>query len=146
MKGVSFALFCAAACCTVGAAEKANWQRIDVPNEIAPQEELRAAPSGWRMARDERPHLLVSATFFDGPPEEQASLAFDRQLKRKDGIARFWRFDAGTKGGTWLQLGYAASAVTLARRLPPGTAECRIEFDPGVSLDGHPQIKAIDCR
>lgn len=128
------------------AAEKAAWQRQDAPNEIATQEEVRAAPAGWRVGKDGRPHILASATFFDGPPEEQASLAYDQQLKRKDGLIRIWRFDAGSKAGTWLQLGYAATAVTLARRLPPGTVECRIEFDRTVTVDGFEQIKSIDCR
>ena len=120
-----------------------------MPPAVAVREEIRATPEGWRAAEDDRRHILASATFFDGPPQGMASLVYDREVKRKDSkdkVIRIWRFDAGWKNGAWLQLGYAGTAVVLARRLPQGTTECRVEYDRGVTVEGYEQIASIECR
>jgi hypothetical protein len=127
-------------------AESAPWRRIDLPAAVDLREEPRAAPDGWRVSVDGRPHVLASVTFFDGRPEDQASLVFDGEVKRKDKVTRTWRFDSGWKSGVWMQLGYASTAILLARQLPQGTTECRVEFDRSVTVDGFEQIKSIECR
>lgn len=138
-------LICIATQCSAVAATE-QWRRLDLPASVAVDEDLRSVPDGWRTVKDDRPHVLASVTFFDGRPEDLASLVYDREAKRKDRITRTWRFDPGWQNGAWLQLGYSATSVTLARRLPSGAAECRVEFDRTTTVDGFEQIKSIECR
>jgi hypothetical protein len=127
-------------------AESLQWRRLDLPAAIDVREDARSSPDGWRVAVGNRQHVLASITFFDGRPEDMASLVFDREVKRKDKVTRTWQFDAGWKEGVWMQLGYASTAIMLERQLPKGSAECRVEFDHSITVAGFEQIKSLECR
>jgi hypothetical protein len=130
----------------VGAAEPASWRRLEVPATVSVREDVATVPAGWRAMSDDRPHVLACATFFDGPPEKQGSLVFEHESKRKDRIVRTWHFYPDGKSSAWLQLCYSATTVVLARPLPLGTMECRVEFDKAMTVDGYEQIKSIECK
>lgn len=148
MKIAPLVLACAAAAqwSSPAVAQASQWRRIELPPAVAVREEIRATPEGWQAAEDNRQRILASATFFDGRPQDMASLVYDREVKRKEKVTRIWRFDAGWKNGVWLQLGYAGTAVVLARQLPHGTTACRVEYDRSVTVEGYEQIQSIECH
>lgn len=127
-------------------AASSQWRQLELPAAVEVREDLRGAPDGWRSSVDDRPHILASITFFDGRPEDKASLVYDAEVKRKGTVVRSWRFYSDWKNGAWVQLGYAGTAVMLAKQLPKDTVECRVEFDRNVSVDGYERIRSVECR
>jgi len=105
-----------------------------------------AAPAGEWQVRDsgEKPQL-ERVTIYVGPPEQQASLKYDREIKRKSEIVQTWNLPP-SKEGYWLACGYSNTSKQLYRKLPAMTAICGVTFDRGVNFpDGTPVIRRIRC-
>jgi hypothetical protein len=106
-----------------------------------------AAAAGEWQVRDsgEKPEL-EHVTIFSGPPEEQASLKYDRELKRKSEVVQIWNLPP-RKDGYWLACGYTNTSQELYRKLPDMTTICEAIFDRSVSFpDGSPVVRRIRCR
>lgn len=115
------------------------------PDTIVVTQSAIATPD-WRV-RDsgDRPEL-ERATIYDGPPEEQASLKYDRELTRKSEIVQFWNLPPNRRG-YWLACGYTNTSKELYRKLPPMTAVCEVIFDRGQHFaDGRRVIRRVRCR
>jgi hypothetical protein len=114
------------------------------PDTIAVNQ--NAAPAGEWQVRDsgEKPQL-ERVTIYDGPPEQQASLKYDREIKRKSEIVQTWNLPP-SKEGYWLACGYSNTSKQLYRKLPAMTATCGVTFDRGVNFpDGNPVIRRVRC-
>jgi hypothetical protein len=119
---------------------------IECPAQVAAEQKAVSPPAGWTAGLSPEPHHLEQVTFFDGPPEELASLVYD-DLKTagKEQVA-VWTFAANPRG-FWISCGYSGTAVVLSRRLPAGVKTCRVTYDKtSSSTAGLPAIKKIDCR
>lgn len=62
------------------------------PSEVEVAQQLTVSLPDWTVLRDPVPHRLNRLAFFDGPPEEQASLTPDVSRKVKDRTVSTWRF------------------------------------------------------
>jgi hypothetical protein len=92
------------------------------------------------------PHRLEQVTFFDGPPEELASLVYDDLKTAGKQQVAVWNFAANPRG-FWISCAYSGTAVVLSRRLPAGIKTCRVTYDKTASsAAGLPAIQKIDCR
>ena len=121
------------------------------PATLTVEEQATAPSPEWTVTYSPLPRALERVTFFDGPPEEEASLVYDELLDTADGQVAVWRLGTGDpegkERGTWIRCSYAGTRVELSRRLPDGLHECRVTYDPvAASPSGLPEIRAIECR
>ena len=60
--------------CLIAVAEE-----VGCPAQIVTAQSLTKAAPGWTERKDASPNVLAGLTFYDGRPEEQASLAPDEK-------------------------------------------------------------------
>ena len=116
---------------------------IGCPKTIQVKEQLAAPVAGWTTASDGMPHQLAGLTFFDGKPEEHASLAPEGAIKDRFATHSIWKFD-GTRP-IWMECHYAGTSVTLSRELPRGTATCMVSYKVDETIAGLPVIQNVNC-
>jgi hypothetical protein len=116
------------------------------PPSVSVKQAVDAVPDGWFAGQDKSPLQLSALTFFDGPPVEEASLAYDSWTKHNGLAHGVWHFTPNTMRGTWLSCHYSGTNVVLNKKLPPSTSECTVTYDPKVTIAGNPEIKKIDCH
>ena len=119
---------------------------INCPAIIGTRQELTSAANGWTPLLDDTPHNLAGITFYEGPPSEKASLAYDRIQRNKGEQVATWTFARQEDRRIWLVCSYAGTAVELSRSLPPQITTCSVSYDPQQQVAGLPLIKKIACR
>jgi len=117
---------------------------IGCPKTIQVKEQLAAPVAGWTAASDGMPHQLAGLTFFDGKPEEHASLAPDGTITQRNETVSTWKFDKTRPA--WVMCGYSGTSVTLTRELPRGTSICTVTYARGVTIAGLPVIDSVNCK
>jgi hypothetical protein len=122
---------------------------IQCPAKIDVNQRLAAQIPGWSVvlsaSPDEMPHQLAGVTFFDGNPQDRASLVPDKQSKLKAGTVASWTFGV-TDRAIWIACSYAWTSVVLSRQLPRTTRECSITYSNRDTIVGLPVIEKFDCK
>ncbi len=118
---------------------------IQCPPLIEVHQQIAAPVAGWSVAMDDLPHRLAGITFFDGKPEEKASLAPDSEAKAAGKSVSTWNFGSGGRS-EWVACRYAWTTVTLTRELPKPVRSCAVTYNARQSLAGLPLIEKIDCK
>jgi hypothetical protein len=119
---------------------------VPCPPKVKVSQQLAAAVPGWTAMLDDTPHQLAGITFYDGPPEEKASLAYDNMTKAGAKQAAKWSFSPDAPRQTWISCSYSGTSVKLAKSLPPKTTACEVTYDPRQQVAGLPLIEKISCR
>ncbi len=83
-------------------------------------------PAG-ATTRDDLPNQFAGITFFDGKPEEKASLAPDSESKRAGRIFSTWTFVPGRP--IFVACHYALTTVMLMRPLPKEVHACTVVYN-----------------
>ena len=100
----------------------------------------------WAVSYSSLPYQLEMVTFFSGPPQENASLVYDKKSKTRGGWIGTWSFPKGSSG-YWIQCSYGGTRAELSRRLPDSVSVCRVTYDYGSSYpSGLPVVRKIECR
>jgi hypothetical protein len=108
-------------------------------------EQKAAAPNDWNVDYSKAPAALSSATIFDGPPEEQASLKYDDERAAKTEIIQTWKLPA-SEHGYWIMCGYTNTTAQLRRKLPNDLRACEVALEKGVTFgDGAAVVKRAEC-
>jgi hypothetical protein len=97
-------------------------------------------------ALDSLPNILAGITFFDGKPENNASLAPDKQTRQNGKDVTFWNFGRDSKQPIFIACRYAWTSVTLQRELPKEIHSCTVTYDSRQTVAGLPTIEKIDCK
>ena len=116
------------------------------PSEIETQQQLTGAVPGWHDLRAKTPHRLNQITFFDGHPDEQASLVPDTTKSVKGPEISTWQFASKAGRRLWIACGYAGTTISLIQELPEALRTCSVMYDPRARLAGQPRISNLDCR
>ncbi len=119
---------------------------VTCPRKIDVSQQLVAAAPGWTAMFDDTPHQLAGISFYDGPPQEKASLAYDNMTKAGAKQTAKWSFSPEASRETWISCSYSGTSVKLAKTLPPKTTACEVTYDPRQQLAGLPLIEKISCR
>ena len=135
--GLSFVLILAGHACA---------QDAYCPKSISVTQTADKVPDGWTAGQDKSPIQLSALTFYDGPPDQEASLAYDSWTKRSGLAYAVWHFTPNSGSGTWLSCHFAGTNVVLSKKLPASTSECTVTYDPKVTIAGNPEIKKIVCQ
>ncbi len=110
------------------------------PTSVQVKQQLTAPVAGWIAGSDGMPHQLAGLTFYDGKPEEKASLAPDSHVNN----ISTWKLDAARPA--WVECHYAGTDVTLTRELPRGTSVCVVTYKRNETIAGLPVIESVDCK
>jgi hypothetical protein len=120
------------------------YAQVECPPTIS-VEQKAAASNEWSVGYSKMPAALSSATIFEGPPEEQASLKYDDERTAKDEIIQTWQLPSSARG-YWLVCGYANTTAQLRRKLPDDVHACEVVLEKGVSFgNGGAAIKRARC-
>jgi hypothetical protein len=118
--------------------------QVACPKNISVDQKA-TAPNDWSIDYSKLPVALSSATIFDGPPEEQASLKYDDQRITRDSVIQTWALPASARG-YWLVCGYTNTSALLRRKLPNDTRACEVVLEKGVTFgDGGAVVKRARC-
>jgi hypothetical protein len=121
-------------------------ETVSCPESITTRQELTSPANGWSPLLDDTPHNLAGITFYDGPPAEQASLAYDNIKHGKGEDVATWAFGKHEDRRIWLACKYAGTTVELSRSLPTQITRCTVSYDPQTHIAGLPAIKKITCQ
>jgi hypothetical protein len=119
-------------------------EEVRCPETIAVKQNLAKPEPGWKESLSDMPNRLAGVTFFDGPPEEKASLVYDAESLVKGKRITRWHF--GPQSQIWLSCRYVDSSVVLSRALMKGTSECQVTYDPSVTTAGLPLVEKTECK
>lgn len=117
---------------------------VHCPETIPVKQTLLKQFQGWRESASDVPIRLAGVTFYDGPPEQNASLAYDSDNTSHGKRVAVWRFARQVE--TWLACSYAGTNVVLSRRLPRATSICRVTYISNQTIAGLPAIEKIECQ
>lgn len=117
---------------------------VRCPPEIKVKQLLTVQVPGWSTGSDGAPHHLAGLTFFEGKPEERASLAPDKQTVATGKTVASWTF--GANSSTWVACRYAATDVLLTRELPKTIRTCSIVYSTRDTIAGMPVIEKVECK
>lgn len=116
------------------------------PATVQVEQKASLPPAPWSVSYRAESSTLEMVTFFNGPPEEMASLVYDKTRKIKRGWVGIWNFPRDERG-YWIRCAYQGTRAELSRKLPDAITGCRVSYDGDIhSVQGLPAIRAIDCR
>jgi hypothetical protein len=116
------------------------------PAKIDVRQQLATNAPGWTATQDDSPHQLAGITFYDGPPQQKASLVYDDMAKAGGKQIARWRFTPDSGRQTWIACSYSGTSLELTKSLPPNTSACEVTYDPRQQVAGLPLIDKISCR
>src|SRR5208283_1934829 len=125
--------------------EKAFAQQTYCPESISTTQTIERVPEGWKAGQDESSSTLAGITFYSGPPEEKASLVYDRWTKNNGLAYAAWQFQPNSAHRIWLICSYSSTRVFFVKHLPASTSECTVTYDLQVQVSGSPAIRKITC-
>ena len=107
---------------------------------------LAPAAAGQVFCPDSMNMQLEMVTFYDGPPEEDASLVYDELVEGKDATTATWNLPQSGKG-YWVKCRYRGTTLELSKQLPASVSVCRVIYERNSKLpSGLPAIRSIDCH
>jgi hypothetical protein len=118
-------------------------EEIVCPQTVHVRQVATEVPAGWTAAVGTVPVALSHVTFFDGKPEEEASLVYDRMTPGRTHNRAEWDFAAGSR--IWLACSYSGTSVVLSRELP-NVRRCVVVYKRNGQTSGLPQIDRMYCR
>lgn len=119
-------------------------EEVGCPGTIVVNQSLAKQRPGWVAGVSDRPVQLASLTFFDGPPEQKASLVYDSWKRIQGKNVAVWTFS--TERPTWFSCGYSATGIVISRALPKGTLKCTVTYSLKETIDGLPHIEEMHCK
>ena len=88
------------------------------PAQISTAQRIAAPVQGYATVVTKTQHFWDQITFFDGRPEEMASLKYDTEVEKPDrGYVLTWNFDRSSE--YWVECRYHATSIALWKKLPP---------------------------
>ena len=116
------------------------------PETVSTQQVGAAPGPGWSVSYSTWPNQLEQVTFYSGPPQDEASLAYDDWKAGKGSSQATWKFPKDERG-YWVRCSYRGTTLELSKALPSAVTSCRVVYDrTTTSASGLPAIKSITCQ
>jgi hypothetical protein len=116
---------------------------VRCPEMIPVKQTLLKKFNGWKESASDLPTRLAGVTFYEGPPEQKASLVFDSENTSGGKRIAAWRF--APRSEIWLACSYAATNVVLSRPIAKAST-CRVTYNSNETIAGLPAIERIECQ
>jgi len=130
-------------CCLLGLAVTGVAQEIQCPPTVEVRQVATEVPPGFTPAVSATPPRLAAVAFFDGNPEEEASLVYDRLTPGRHGSRAYWTFQPNAH--IWLSCSYTGTSIVLSRPLPNVT-RCMVAYKRDSTVAGLPEVDRVFCR
>ena len=130
-------------CGLLGLAVLGAAEEIECPRTVQVRQIATEVPSGFTPAVSAIAPRLSAVTFFDGKPEEEASLVYDRMTPARNGTRAYWHFQPNSH--IWLSCSYSGTSIVLSRPLP-NVNQCMVIYKKDSTVAGLPEIDRIFCR
>lgn len=119
---------------------------LECPPQLVVEQRQVQPQAGWQEFYEKLPHVLSSVAFYDGPPEELASLVPDRVQGDRGEQRATWRFAADAPRGYYLICVYTNTTARLMRRLPRELTNCTVTYvSSRVKQSSTGAPKRIEC-
>ena len=118
-------------------------EEIVCPTTVPVRQVATEIPDGWSAILAAAPIRLAAVTFFDGRPEEEASLVYDRLVPGRTNTRAHWTFQSSSH--IWLACSYSGTTVVLSRPLP-GVTHCTVTYKKESTVAGLPEVERVFCR
>ena len=135
MRGAGFA--CLLLASALWAAE------IECPKTVQVRQVATDVPAGWTAGQGTMPVTVSHITFFDGKPEEEASLVYDHMTAGRTTNRAEWKFAPGSH--IWLSCSYNGTNLVLSKELV-GVQRCVVIYRRNGQSSGLPPVDKIYCR
>jgi hypothetical protein len=89
---------------------------------------------------------LSMVTFFEGKPEEHASLVYDEIVTTKDGSRATWHLTPDSDRGYFLVCTYEKPDKPVTQRLSPKLTTCLVEYGKPAGPSKLPPVRSIRCQ
>jgi len=89
---------------------------------------------------------LSMVTFFDGKPEDQASLVYDEIINTKEGSRATWRLNAGSERSYYLVCTYEKPVKPVTQKLSPKLTGCTVDYGKPAEKSKLPPVRSIECK
>jgi len=89
---------------------------------------------------------LSMVTFFDGKPEENASLVYDEIKDTKDGARATWLLNPRSEHGYYLVCTYEKPAKPVTQKLSPKLSSCAVVYGKPAGESKLPPVRSIACK
>jgi hypothetical protein len=100
----------------------------------------------WSLSYSTAPTRLEMVTFYNGPPKDEASLAYDSWTDAKETSTAVWKLPKDARG-YWIKCSYSGTTLELSKALPPPVSSCRVTYErQAASMAGLPAIKRVACQ
>jgi hypothetical protein len=116
------------------------------PRSISVKQTAEKVPDGWKSIPDDVLNAWDGVTFYSGPPEEKASLVYDRWTKGNGSESGIWHFARNSSPPIWLSCPYSFTNITMAKQLSPDTTECTVSYKARTSSVEPLEIQRVVCR
>lgn len=117
------------------------------PKSISVKQIINNLPQGWKVTYGNENFNLARITFFDGPPEDNASLVYDHISESGDEIQAEWHFKKSNPDRSiWITCNYESTNVVLSKLLPPSVKECKVTYYKDIFTSGSNVIKETKCK
>lgn len=89
---------------------------------------------------------LSMVTFFDGKPEQQASLVYDEIVTTKDGSRATWHLTPDSERGYYLVCTYEKPAKPVTQKLSAKLTTCVVDYGKPAEKSKLPPVRSIACK
>lgn len=116
------------------------------PEAVSVTQTGTAPAPEWSLSYSATPSRLEMVTFYNGPPQDEASLVYDSWSNAKDTSIATWKLPKDSRG-YWIKCSYSGTTLELAKALSPAVSSCRVTYErEAPSSSGLPAIRSIACR
>ena len=116
------------------------------PASIDVRQQLTAPVKGWNFMFDDAPHQLAGITFYEGPPQERASLVSDKASKAGGKETDTWYFKPQADRHFFVGCSYAGTSIVLTKELAAKTVSCAVTYSLQMQVAGLPVIEKVICK
>jgi hypothetical protein len=85
-------------------------------------------------------------TFFEGKPEEEASLVYDELTTTKDGSRALWHLTPNAPRRYYLVCTYEKNEKTVTRQLSSKFSQCVVDYGKPATQSKLPPVRAVHCK
>jgi hypothetical protein len=121
-------------------------QNAVCPETIQVNQKLENAIPPWEVFQEGVPLQLMSVDFFEGHPNQRASLVPDMQSEKNGRLVGSWRFAPSKARKYWIGCTYDRTNITLTRPLGPEISTCKVTYDKLVNIAGHLAVIEVSCK
>jgi hypothetical protein len=120
-------------------------EEIQCPRTVQARQVALDVPRGWTAGVDNNAvPVLKAVAFFDGRPEEEASLVYDQlQPARNGGKRAVWNFLPNSH--IWLSCSYTGTSIVFSRALP-NVSRCTVVYKREGTVAGLPEVERVFCN